>query len=262
MIKIAFFDVDGTLIDHNTHRIPQSAVDSIVQLKEQGTMIFIATGRPFSCINNLSQLQSLDLIDGYLTMNGSHCAVGDRVVYKKSITPSQVKIIAEYCHLRLVPCVYMLGADHFVCDPNETYHKIFGEKLNIKNVREVHYEDIKDDEYFQLVPFLDETGQEELSQLLTDCEFTRWHKAFVDICADGNNKQNGIKHTIEHLGLSQSETISFGDGGNDMGMLAYTHIGVAMGNAHPKVQAVASYVTDSVDQDGIANALFKLGLIK
>ena len=49
--------------------------------------------------------------------------------------------------------------------------------------------------------------------------------------------------------------MAFGDGGNDLSMLKHVHIGVAMGNAKDYVKDVADYVTDSVDEDGIYNAL-------
>ena len=63
-----------------------------------------------------------------------------------------------------------------------------------------------------------------------------------------------------HYGLDVSETMAFGDGGNDIGMLSHAGIGVAMGNASDEVKAAASYVTSSVDEDGIARALEKFCL--
>jgi hydroxymethylpyrimidine pyrophosphatase-like HAD family hydrolase len=55
--------------------------------------------------------------------------------------------------------------------------------------------------------------------------------------------------------------MSFGDGGNDITMLAHTHIGIAMGNANPEVKEIADYITDSVDENGIWNALKHFNII-
>ena len=55
--------------------------------------------------------------------------------------------------------------------------------------------------------------------------------------------------------------MAFGDGGNDMSMLRHAGVGIAMGNAEDKVKAVADYVTDTVDADGIYKALKKLGVL-
>ena len=63
------------------------------------------------------------------------------------------------------------------------------------------------------------------------------------------------------LGLDISETMAFGDGGNDLSIIRRAGIGVAMGNAGPDVKAAADYVTTSVDDDGILNALVRLGVI-
>lgn len=89
----------------------------------------------------------------------------------------------------------------------------------------------------------------------------RWHPAFVDVTARGNTKQNGIDQIIRHFGIRLEETMAFGDGGNDIGMLRHAGIGVAMGNAEDDVKAAAEYVTTSVDEHGIANALKRFGII-
>jgi hydroxymethylpyrimidine pyrophosphatase-like HAD family hydrolase len=59
-----------------------------------------------------------------------------------------------------------------------------------------------------------------------------------------------------------SNCIGFGDGGNDTTMIKDCGIGVAMGNAIPELKSIADYVTSSVDEDGIANALRHFGIIE
>ena len=63
------------------------------------------------------------------------------------------------------------------------------------------------------------------------------------------------------LGLDASETMAFGDGGNDKTIIAAAGVGIAMGNATDEVKAVADYVTTSVDDDGIRNALKHFNII-
>lgn len=65
----------------------------------------------------------------------------------------------------------------------------------------------------------------------------------------------------EYLGLDISETMAFGDGGNDISIIREAGIGVAMGNANEEVKAMADYVTSSVDEDGVKNALVHFGII-
>ena len=76
-----------------------------------------------------------------------------------------------------------------------------------------------------------------------------------------NSKAVGIESVLRHFGLDRSECIAFGDGGNDIEMLEYCGIGVAMGNADDTVKQHADHVTTSVDDEGIEQALIDLHII-
>ena len=80
MTKAIFFDIDGTLVSFETHGIPASTVEAIAAAHARGIKMFIATGRAPGFINNLGDLQSRGLIDGYVTMNGGYCYVGSEVI--------------------------------------------------------------------------------------------------------------------------------------------------------------------------------------
>ena len=90
---------------------------------------------------------------------------------------------------------------------------------------------------------------------------TRWYYGGLDIIAAGGGKMAGIKRYLEHIGIAPEEIIAFGDAENDLDMLRYAGIGVAMGNADEEVKAVADYVTADVDDDGIEKALKHFNLI-
>ena len=93
------------------------------------------------------------------------------------------------------------------------------------------------------------------------CTSARWHPLFTDITPLGGTKQNGINKFLEYYHIDLSETMAFGDGGNDIQMLQHVHTSIAMGNANDDVKAIADYVTDTVDHDGIYNALKHYDLI-
>ena len=78
-----FFDIDGTLVSFNTHQIPASTVFALTQAKANGHKVFIATARPPHIYTNLGPIQHL--IDGYVTINGALCFVGNDVVRCKNI---------------------------------------------------------------------------------------------------------------------------------------------------------------------------------
>lgn len=262
MIKALFLDIDGTLVSFTTHEVPKSTVEAIAAAKAKGIRIFIATGRPSVIINNLSVLQERNLIDGYITMNGGYCFVGDEVIYKSAIAVADVHTLADLSAKNGFPCIFVSEHEICVCQPNELVKKVFYENLKVNKLPETTFEQaIQGKEIYQITPFITVEQEKEYMPLLSSCESGRWYPAFVDITAKGNTKQRGIDEIIRYFGIRLEETMSFGDGGNDSGMLAHAGIGVAMGNATDAVKQHADYVTSSVDEDGIANALRHFSII-
>lgn len=131
MTKALFFDIDGTLVSFETHRIPSSTIEALEAAHAKGLKIFIATGRPKAIINNLSELQDRNLIDGYITMNGAYCFVGEEVIYKSAIPQEEVKAMAAFCEKKGVPCIFVEEHNISVCQPNEMVKKIFYDFLHV-----------------------------------------------------------------------------------------------------------------------------------
>lgn len=71
----------------------------------------------------------------------------------------------------------------------------------------------------------------------------------------GASKGVGVQWLLQHLGVSPSEVMALGDGENDIEMLQLVGLGVAMGNAGPKVKSVAKVVVGKNDEDGVAQAI-------
>ena len=263
MIKALFFDIDGTLVSFQTHEIPESTIRAIRAAHAKGIQIFISTGRPTAIINNLGGLQQAGLIDGYITMNGAYCYVGDEVIYKRPINPEDVKIIMDFCAQEKASCIVVGERSFCACGLNEQIKTIFQDHLKVTHpipdtpIKEA----IEGKEIFMLTPFIDKAQEAVVAKQVKACEIGRWHPAFADITAIGNTKQKGMDEIINRFGLKLEETMSFGDGGNDVPMLRHAGIGVAMGNAADDVKQHADYVTSSVDEDGIMNALLHFGII-
>lgn len=256
MTKALFLDIDGTLVSFATHQIPASTIQALEEAKQRGHLVFIATGRPRILINNLAPLQQRSLIDGYVTMNGGYCFVGDEVIYKSAIPAGEAHTLLSYCTERSVPCVVVGEHDICVCHADQRVRSIFYDYLHAAPIPEVAPDEaLRGREVFQMTPFIVETQEAELRPHLPHCEIGRWHPAFADITALGNTKQRGIDQVCRRFGIAVDETLAIGDGGNDIPMLRHAGIGVAMGNANPTVQAAADYVTDTVDNDGLAKAL-------
>lgn len=261
--KALFFDIDGTLVSFNTHLIPQSAVDAIASARESGVKVFISTGRPQVLINCLQQLQEPGLIDGYITMNGGYCFSGDKVISKRPMRPADVSRVWDFCNAKSLTCIAIREHDIRINMDSQLLQDIFYRDLRCTASMPVapKADAISGHDIFQLTPFIDADAWAELAPTLEAVESGRWHPAFADLTVRGCTKSKGMDDFASAFGFDISETMAFGDGGNDITMLQHAGIGIAMGNAGDAVKASASDVTASVDDDGIALALKKYGII-
>ena len=259
-VKALFFDIDGTLVSFQTHRIPQSTVDALERAKKNGVKVYISTGRPKMIITNLGQIEHL--IDGYITTNGARCFVGDHTVCQRPISRADVDKVVAASDRDGYP-VIVVGEKHLaIHNLTPIVEKIFVEGLGVDALDfKVRLEDLAGEDVLQLTPFCNEAQEAALMPTLDNCTSGRWHPAFTDITAGDADKGKGLHAMAEYLGLEIGETMAFGDGGNDLSIIKEAGIGVAMGNAGDNVKAIADYVTSSVDEDGVKNALEHFGVI-
>ena len=254
MIKAIFFDIDGTLVSFNTHRIPQSAVDAISKAKEKGIKIYISTGRPFSLINNLDEIKHL--IDGYITANGALCFSGDKIISCTPIPKEYVLTVMKFSDDMRFPCMVVGEKDLTMYNSDERTDRIFRQMLNVHNMREDNnVEQILQQRILQLTPVISVAEEKQIMPRLSGCVSSRWYPDFADITATNANKGNGLLDIISHEGIRIDETMAFGDGGNDVSIIKKAGVGIAMGNANQVLIDVADHVTSSVDENGVYNAM-------
>ena len=110
--------------------------------------------------------------------------------------------------------------------------------------------------------FFDESLDTELLPALRsrfpEFEFVRWHRWALDVQLRAVNKWTGCQWVMARTGFTPEQAIAFGDGLNDIQMLQGVGLGIAMGNAHPDLKAIADHVAPELHLDGIARALEEL----
>jgi Cof subfamily protein (haloacid dehalogenase superfamily) len=255
-----FFDIDGTLVSFNTHEIPASTIFALTQAKANGSRVYIATGRPPLIITNLGAIEHL--IDGYITTNGALCFVGEEIVTCQPIPKEDVMTCVEDCQEKGNSLIIVGRKDVAVIDPRGDVNRIFRQMLAVKNLDKASPLDVVlEQDILQLTPFFPADYEPELMARMPKCVSGRWHPEFTDITANGTDKGKGIEAIARHDGLDISQTIAFGDGGNDTSMILQAGIGIAMGNAIDTLKQQADYVTTSVDDDGILHALRHYGIV-
>mgnify|MGYP002621889097 CR=1 FL=1 len=256
MIKAAFFDIDGTLLSYRTHIVSAGTIEAFRRLRSQGIRTFVSSGRPQVLIPPMALT-----FDGYITMNGGYCFVGDKVLLSNPIPQDETDRWLQY------------AIDNDLCTMLFTEHEMYINRLDDPVGNAIHRqldftmppqldtELMFGKEAFQIIAIMPADMDAAVAALLPHCRLPRWHPAFSDMVHCDNSKAAGIEAVLHHYGIGREECIAFGDGGNDIEMLEYCGIGVAMGNAEDRVQQHADYVTTSVDEEGISLALRHFGLI-
>lgn len=258
MIKAVFFDIDGTLVSFQTHRVSPGVLDGLRRLRTNGVKLFIATGR-----HRKSTGPAADAFpfDGFITVNGQFCFAGGQVLRRNPIPRPVVERQVELLDAAKAPCLF-LGEQGTMLINQDPRTDVFPSQLNLSLPDPVPSSRVLEQEIYQMTAFF--TKEEELAAgdaFFPGLDVMRWHPAFVDVIAPGGGKDHGMDAVLEHFGFDLSESMAFGDGENDLPMLRHAHIGVAMGNADEFVKKQADYVTDSVDEDGILTALKHFELI-
>lgn len=251
-VKAIFFDIDGTLVSFETHCVPQSTIETLDALRQKGIKLVIATGRPLHDINNLGDLE----FDGYITANGAYCVTKDKELLHNNLISKESKAkLLEYLKTNPFPCLFVTEGESFANYIDERVTSI-NKMVNLPAPAIAPVERIMECDIFQIDAFVN-TEEEKflIENILTDCEGNRWHPSFVDLNVRGNNKATGIEAFLTHYNIKREHTMAFGDGGNDISMLEYAAVGVAMGNANDEVKSRADFVTLSVDDHGITHAL-------
>ena len=260
-IGAVFFDIDGTLVSFNTHRVSDATVEALAELRRRGVKVILATGR----LLNQTEVVSRIKFDAYITLNGCCCLAedGQTVISKATIPQSDLESIVNYLeeNNHPFPCSFMDEVGNtinYVDDRvREVWDNIALPVPPVEDPREVIKRNI-----YQVNIYVDEVDEAPIVEgYLQHCEATRWHPLFADVNLRGVSKQQGVDTILEYFGIPREEAMAFGDGGNDVSMLGHVKWGVAMGNAVDSAKEAAAYVTDTVDNEGVCKALQHFGLI-
>ncbi|MDQ0208911.1 Cof-type HAD-IIB family hydrolase [Alkalicoccobacillus murimartini] len=251
-----FFDIDGTLLDHNKE-LPASTKSSIQALQQAGHEVAIATGRPPFFFEDLRKELN---IDSYVSFNGQYVVYKGEAIFTNPLHSASIEQLTEFAAKRNHPLVYM---NHETMRSNISDHPAIEESLNSLKVRppenDPHFH--KERDLFQTLLFCTVGEEKEYVETFDAIRFVRWHPSSVDVIPTNGSKAVGIKELIKRLGFTIDQVYAFGDERNDLEMLSQVGHGVAMGNAPQVVKDAANYVTKAVDDDGIKHGLEMVGLL-
>ena len=255
-VKIIFFDIDGTLIDMTKKAISDKTVETLIRLKENGVKICIATGR---APGSVPKFEGVDF-DAFLTFNGSYCYNSIDTILSTPIPKVDVEKMIENA-TKINRPISIASKDRVVANgTDKDLSDYFGFAKQEVPVSDDFDEVLKDEIYQMMMG----GRNDEYDDILKDVEnarITAWWDRAVDIIPVNGGKGKGIEAILEYYGIDRSESMAFGDGGNDIEMLQTVGTGVAMGNALDNVKAIADEICGTSAEDGIYHYCLENGLI-
>ena len=257
MIKAIFFDIDGTLVSHTKRDIPEGVLTALDELRAKGILLFIASGR------HISEFPALPLhdypFDGYVTQTGQICYNGAfETIYEQPFTDQDTESLVRMFNEREIPIVLLNDRSLYINFVNEYVVRT----QNAINTPIPPIDSYHGEKLYGATVFGESATIDRVEERLTASRATRWNRFAADIVLGEAGKENGIRKMLDHYGISRDEIMAFGDADNDLDMISFAGIGVVMGNGTEKMKEIADYVTASVDEGGVVEALRHFGLIE
>ncbi|MGH4119424.1 sugar-phosphatase [Clostridium sp.] len=266
MYKLIALDMDGTLLNDKKEISPANH-EAIKLARDNGVKVVLASGRPL--VGFKKYLEELDLIskDDYaVAFNGAlvQSSEGGEIVSKTTLTLDDYKYLFELS--KELKCNIHALTETTVISPKDSKYTKHEADMNgiSREISDVY--DVPADTTIVKVMFVDEPEiieeimnkiPEEVSDKYT---VVRSAPFYLEFLHKSVNKGAGVAALAEMLNIKQEEVICIGDAGNDIHMIKYAGLGVAMGNAFPEIKKIADFITKTNEEDGVAHVINKFVL--
>jgi len=256
MIKIAFFDVDGTILKVSHKDLSIKTKEALLKLKENGVLLCMATGR---CNCALPHFEGFEF-DAYLSFNGSFTKCGDVVVRRSPMDRSDVNII--YNNLKNMNRPVSIAGEDFVVKNGvdellEQYIRFGSGHVDIPKDFNHYYSQ----EIYQMMCSATKDEYDKILEGTRNADIAAWWDKAIDIIPKNSGKGEAVKVILNYYGITKEEAIAFGDGYNDVPMFNEVKTSVAMANSSDIVKSLATDICDSCDNDGVYYYCLNHGLI-
>ena len=257
-------DIDGTVVN-SKKEITSVVKGEINRIQEAGVPVALVSGRPTKGIEHVAAELDFDKYESYiLAFNGGkiiECSSG-KVVYNQTIPLSLAKEVCKAAVEYNVPIVTYKDDEIIATEPDNKYTKIEAH-LTHMSVRGV--ESMEEALDFAPDKFLYVDEPERIEELLPVMQkrfedrlnIFRSEPFFMEIVPIGIDKAKSLDRLLDKLGMDSTKLVACGDGFNDVSMINFAGMGVAMANACAETKAVANYIAPSCDEDGVADAIKK-----
>ncbi len=279
MIRLVASDIDGTMIGENNN-ITQKNRKAIKDMRQSNIDFTICTGKPYSMVKNFCK----DLQANYGIFGNGNQIINlktGKEIFRKTLSQEQVNICNSvvkrdklhihlytenevitpqllYMDLRnfvLKDSIYHSNLDFKVVPNIEEYIKQYQPtvfKLVISSPSNLQYLKDELDKVINLTIYRVKKSNQYKDRVINK------EYEYLDITPSNTNKNEALTMLTQYLELSSSEVMAIGDNLNDVDMIRYAGVGVAVANAYDDVKKVATYTTrNNADNSGFAEAIYK-----
>ncbi len=264
-IKLIAIDIDGTLLN-SQHQLTDEVHAALKQAEAQGVKIVLCTGRPLTGVHAL--LEQLDLFsdnDFVITYNGSlvQKTKDKAVISKFGLSHDdylEIDALARklnvHLHTETEDTMYTSNRD---ISPY-TIHEASLVNMPLKyRTQEEMTPDLSIIKMMMIddPAYLDEIIPQIPQSFMEKYTVVKSAPFFLEVLHKEVHKGAAVERLANHLGLTREEVMALGDNENDVTMIEYAGLGVAMANATDNVKQAADALTTSNDEDGVAEAIKK-----
>ncbi|MEG0367586.1 MAG: Cof-type HAD-IIB family hydrolase [Coprobacillus sp.] len=263
--KLIALDLDGTLKNSN-NEITELTRKALIKVQEMGIKVVLASGRPTPGLRHEAEELLLDQYEGYLlSFNGARVmdCLTKTSIYEQTLTIDEAKKAYQRAKEFNLACMTYKDQVILTEDIDDEYVAVEASINDISKQQVESFEAILEDPIYKVLL----TGKPDYVASIVD-EFKepfgdslsiyRSAPFFIEVMAQNIDKAQSLDCLVKTLGFKREEVIAFGDGYNDLSMIEYAGLGVAMNNAVDGVKEKADRITLSNDQDGIAYTLLEV----
>ena len=261
MYKLIAVDMDGTLLNEEKE-ISNRAKEAIGKLKEKGKRLVLATGRPLNGVMQyIEKLNLFDENDYVIAFNGAlvQSTKTKKIIFNRPLSLTSYQELYKVSQ-QLGVNIHALTDQSVLTPKNNPYTEI---ESNINHIPIIEGAVNEQDPATIIVKVMFIDDEKKLDEIVPKLpgwvkeKYTILRSApyFLEFLDKSVNKGAGVSAVAKQLGLKREEIICVGDAGNDLDMIRYAGLGVAMGNAFEEVKSEADYITHTNEEDGVAHVI-------
>lgn len=267
MYKLVALDMDGTLLKKDKSISPRT-LKAIMGARDKGVKIVLATGRPVKGIHSYLNYLGLDNDDDYaVTYNGSAVQTGKsgKILFERFMSGSDLHYIYSLSQ-KFGVNFHAFDGEGNLLTPKPNQYTDVEASINKIEAKIMDMSQVKPEDKIIKVMIVDDAKKlDEVYKQLPEDIFVKYSvmrsaPIFLEFLNPTINKGLGVSFLSDELGIKREEVIAIGDAGNDIDMIKYAGLGVAMGNAFPEVKEAADYITVTNEEDGVAEVIEKFVL--